>query len=224
MYENLMCLPYFQGMSKDEITSILDKVKLEFKRHGNGELIAAQGSACDNLTLLIRGTVISKCLSPDKQYVLIEELTTPFAFEPYSLFGLSPFYRSSYYSKEECDTLTIKKSYLFNEFSKYDIFLINFLNLISQRAQQKNNQIWKQRPLSLHDKIIEFVAVRSESVEGSKTLQIKMDDLAAILGETRINISRALNAFQKKGLVELRRKEIYIPSFKNFIEEMENTD
>jgi CRP-like cAMP-binding protein len=214
MYESLMCLPYFQGMSKDEITSILDKVKLVFTRHADGERIATQGSPCNCLMLLVRGSLTSKCVSPDGRYTLIEELTIPFAFEPYSLFGLSPTYRSSYYANGECDILTIEKSYLFDEFSRYDIFLMNIMNLLCQRVQQKNSQIWNARRLPLAEKIIEFIAIRAESQDGCKTLQIKMDDLADILGETRINVSRALNLLQKCGLIELRRKEILIPSFK----------
>ena len=223
MYESLMCLPFFQGMSKDEITSILDKVKLVFTRHADGERIAAQGSPCNSLTLLVRGTLTSKCVSPDGRYTLIEELTTPFAFEPYSLFGLSPTYRNSYYAKGECDILTIDKSYLFNEFSRYDIFMMNIMNILCQRVQQKNAQIWNARRLPMTEKIIEFIAVRTESPEGCKTLQIKMDDLADILDVTRINVSTALNKLQKSGLIELRRKEIHIPSFKllaNYREEI----
>ncbi|MBQ5662884.1 MAG: Crp/Fnr family transcriptional regulator [Bacteroidaceae bacterium] len=214
MYESLMCLPYFQGMSKDEITSILDKVKLVFTRHADGEKIVAQGSPCNCLMLLVRGSLTSKCVSPYGRYTLIEELTIPFAFEPYSLFGLSPTYRSSYYANGECDILTIEKSYLFNEFSRYDIFLMNIMNLLCQRVQQKNSQIWNARRLPLAEKIIEFIAIRAESQDGCKTLQIKMDDLADILDETRINVSSALNLLQKRGLIELRRKEIHIPSFK----------
>lgn len=214
MYESLMCLPYFQGMSKDEITSILDKVKLIFTRYADGKRVIAQGTPCNSLTLLVRGSLTSKCVSPDGRYTLIEELTPPFAFEPYSLFGLSPTYKNSYYANGECDILTIDKSYLFNEFSRYDIFMMNIMNILCQRVQQKNAQIWNARRMPMTEKIIEFIAVRAESPEGCKTLQIKMDDLADILDETRINISTALNKLQKCGLIELRRKEIHIPSFK----------
>lgn len=223
MYESLMCLPYFQGMSKDEITSILDKVKLVFTRHADGEKIASQGALCNSLTLLVRGTLTSKCVSPDGRYTLVEELTTPFAFEPYSLFGLSPTYQKSYYANGECDILTMEKSYLFNEFAHHDIFMMNIMNILCQRIQQRNVQIWNARRLPITEKIIEFISMRSESQEGCKTLNIKMDDLADILGETRINVSAALNLLQKNELIELRRKEIHIPSFKLLVSYKQQT-
>lgn len=218
MYESLMCLPYFQGMSKDEITTILDKVKLEFTHYSEGELIVPQGAPCNNMMTLMRGTVLSHCTSPSGEYTLTEEHKENFTFEPYSLFGRSPFYSRSYHAKDECDILTIEKSYLFKEFAKYDIFIMNFLNMISQRAQQKSSQIWSQRPLTLPEKIVEFLSVRVDNPNGQKILQIKMEDLASIIGETRINVSRTLNSFRERGIIELRRKEIIIPSFRKFIE------
>jgi CRP-like cAMP-binding protein len=214
MYESLMNLPYFQGMSKDEITSILDKVKLEFLRYNDGELILKQGEPCGCFTVLVRGEVTSSCISSDGIYNVIEELTTPFAFEPYSLFGLSPYYRCSYYAKGVCDVLSINKSYLFEEFARYDIFLMNMLNLVSQRVQQKTAQIWNMREMGIAEKIVNFMLYRTEQLDGCKILQVKMGDLATILGETRINVSRTLNAFQQGGVVELRRKEIIIPSLR----------
>ena len=38
-----------------------------------------------------------------------------------------------------------------------------------------------------------------------------MEDLAALIGETRINVSKVLNEYQLKGLAKLSRKAILIP-------------
>ena len=43
-------------------------------------------------------------------------------------------------------------------------------------------------------------------------LRIKMEDLATLLDDRRINVSRMLNELQAEGLVTLRRKEIEIPA------------
>ena len=217
-----MNLPYFQGMSKDGITSILDKVKLEFFRYEDGELIHKQGSPCENFTILVRGEVVSSCVSPDGRYTMLEELAAPLAFEPYSLFGLSPYYRCSYHAQGGCDVLTIKKSYLFTEFARYDIFLMNMLNLISQQAQQKSAQIWNRVEMGIPHKILDFIATRTEQPDGCKTILVKMNVLAGILGETRINVSRVLNGFQQQGLVELRRKEIVVPSLRKLRQHVES--
>ena len=44
-----------------------------------------------------------------------------------------------------------------------------------------------------------------------KILKIKMEELAQVVNDTRMGVSRALNSMQEKGLLELRRGEIMIP-------------
>lgn len=225
MYENLLRLPYFQGMSKDELTSILDKVKMEFTRHNDGEKIISQGERCSSFVILTQGSVTAVATSPETDsYKLLEEFEAPYAIEPYSLFGSSQKYRCSYHSKGVCNLLTIDKSYFYSNFAKYNIFFINLLNLISHRTQLQSRIIWEQIPESIEGRIVRFIAMRSESMRGKKTLLIKMEQLARQLSETRINISRALNSMQQQGLLELSRKAIHIPSFERLLETANPSD
>ncbi|MBQ7878592.1 MAG: Crp/Fnr family transcriptional regulator [Bacteroidaceae bacterium] len=213
MYENLLRLPYFQGMNKNDLTSILDKVKLEFQHFTNNETIIAQGSKCEKFVILMNGEIEAESVSDDKSYRLNEIHRAPHAIEPYSLFGGNTCYIRNYTAKGECDILSVEKSYLFSEFKKHNIFMINMLNIISRRAQALNERIWSNRTDSIEQKIINFVALRAESLNGTKRLCIKMERLGELLDETRINISRTLNNMQEKGLIELSRKEILIPGF-----------
>ena len=153
MYENLLRLPYFQGMSKDELTAILDKVKFNFTRHSDGELIISQSKSCKNFVILIQGEIKSERSTPAQEYKLIETLTAPYAIEPGSLFGMHNNYRHNYYANGECSILTISKSYLYTELSKHSIFGINLLNLISLHEQQLNMIIWRNIPQSIEGRI-----------------------------------------------------------------------
>jgi predicted transcriptional regulator len=46
-----------------------------------------------------------------------------------------------------------------------------------------------------------------------------MEELAMVLEESRLNVSKALNNLQDRGLVELKRKEIVIPALERLIYE-----
>ena len=221
MYENLLRLPYFQGISKNDLTSILDKVKLEFFRYHDGDKIVSQGEKCDNFIILLNGEIKTEAIANDTTFSLSEIHTAPYAIEPYSLFGLSTKYIRSYYAVGETDILLINKAYFFSEFTKHDIFTINLLNLISGRAQSINKRIWENVSQSIEGRIVRFVALRAETLTGEKRVTIKMERLAAELCETRINISRALNSLQEKGLVKLSRKEIHIPDFSKLLEALQ---
>lgn len=217
MYENLLCLPYFQGMSKDDITAILDKVKLEFFSYGDKEILRECGEECNRFTLLTKGTIISEATAPDGSYKITEEHTAPLALEPYSIFGYSTGYKRRYTSKGECTLLTIDKNYFFSDFSGQNIFMINFMNLISRKVQLLEKSIWEDTPTSIEGRIIKFIEQRCESRQGCKHLYIKMERLAEILCETRLNVSRALNSLQEQGCIVLCRKEIHIPRFEELL-------
>jgi CRP-like cAMP-binding protein len=66
---------------------------------------------------------------------------------------------------------------------------------------------------TLNEKLIHFIALRSQNPGGEKTLQITMEDWAGLIDETRINLSRLLNELQNKELIQLKRKEFFIPDF-----------
>lgn len=220
MYESLLRLPYFQGMSKDEITSILDKVAFDFQKPSDGEVICQEGERCNKFIILTNGEVLSTAVAPDGTYSLTEEIEAPYAIEPYSLFGKDTTFKRRYTAKGNCTILVIDKQYLFSEFTKYEIFTINFLNLISRRAQIQSYAIWNYTPQSIKGRIVQFIGMRSNSINGRKSVQIKMERLASILCETRLNVSKALNELQDDGYIELHRKEIVVPSLKRMIDEI----
>lgn len=210
MYEKLLRLPYFQGMSRDDITSILDKITFEFKKYGHGETIYNQGDKCDHFAILTNGTLSCTRKSPDGTYSITEELHAPYAIEPYSMFGYSTSFRHGYTAARECTILVIDKQYLFSQFTRHDIFTINFLNLISCRTQKSIHDTWYHTPSNIEGRIANFIATRCESPNGTKHISIKMERLASILCETRLNISKALNSMQEAGMLELRRGGITI--------------
>ena len=141
MYESLLRLPYFQGMSKDDITAILGKVTLEFKRYGDGDIIFRKGEKCDKFTILTQGKLSGVSNAPDRSYSITEEYDTPFTIESYSIFGYDTKYRRDYISKGDSTILYIDKQYIFGELSKHNIFTINLLNIISRKTQQMQERI-----------------------------------------------------------------------------------
>lgn len=224
MYENLLRLPYFLGMNKDDITSILDKVTFEFVKYSDGDTICRNGESCNEFRILVQGRMRIVSHAMDNSHKLTEEIAAPHAIEPYSMFGYSTSYNREYSANGNCTILVIKKEFLFSELTKHSIFTINFLNLVCNKAQKLENTINTHLTNSIAGRIHKFILLRCEQHHGRKILSIKMEKLATILCETRLNISKSLNELQDYGLVELHRKEIVIPSLNkltDYIKEQE---
>lgn len=211
MYDTLLQLPLFQGLAKNDFTSILDKVKIHFLKRKAGDTVALGGEDCRELVFLLNGSLVSKTSDRDELYTFYEVINAPFLIEPYSLFGWSTKYVSTYTALTACNLVTIEKAYLLSELNNYEIIRLNYLNILSNRAQNLHDRLWTNLPESLHDRIVEFILLHSYVPGGEKRLKIKMDDLAKLLSSTRIRVSKALNEMQDKHWLTLHRGEIRIP-------------
>lgn len=221
MYEALLQLPLFQGLCTDDFTCIIEKVKFHFRSYSGNEVIMNQGDACNQLAFLLEGNLLSKRTDDKHGFKLIETITAPAIIEPYSLFGMYPYYESTYQAQEDVKLLVIDKSYILSELSNYEIFRLNYLNLLSNRAQVNQRKLWNTHIGSLEEKLANFFLSRCLKPEGTKTLQIGMEELAGLINETRINVSRKLNELREKNIILLRRKEIHIPEMADFLRELQ---
>lgn len=224
MYDNLLQLPLFQGLCKDEFTTILEKVKFHFQSFQEGQHIAHQGKECNQLLFLLNGEVAAKTKDEEYGYTLGETLEAPLMIEPDSLFGIKPSFKASYQAKTDIKILSIDKAYIYSELNKYEIFRINYLNILSIRCQNAYLKLWGTHIRSLEEKFTNFLLKRCQKPSGEKTLRITMEDLGNLIDERRINVSRLLNDMQERGLVQLKRKEIYIPQFEKLTQEQIKAD
>jgi CRP-like cAMP-binding protein len=216
MYNTLLQLPLFQGMSRTELSEVVEKVKLHFLRIEAKKKIFSQGESCDKLVFLLSGELTSEIHAPCGTFSLIETFDKPQMIEPYSLFGKRPSYKATYTAKSDVSLLTIDKQYIYGVLDKYEVFRMNLLNLLSNKAEQLHTHIWSISPQPLEGRLAHFVRSLCTTPHGPKALRIKMDDLATLLDDTRLNISRVLNKWQQSGIIEMHRKEFVfhtIPTF-----------
>jgi CRP-like cAMP-binding protein len=156
--------------------------------------------------------------SADKTFTMIERVEAPYLIEPQILFGLNQTYHSSYYAVTEVNIITIAKSAILGELMNYEIFRLNYMNVISSRAQSMQSKIWHGHFDHIEDRILNFIYMHVDRPAGEKALKIKMEDLALYLDETRLNVSKALNNMQKLGILTLKRGEISIENLPKAIE------
>ncbi len=210
MFDTLLQLPLFQGLCHEDFNNILEKIKFDFAQHKKGNIIIEQDAPCNHLIFLIKGIIAVETISKDGTYSFIEHIEAPAVIEPQVLFGMQLNYTATYYASTEADTVAVSKSFIINGLLKYEIFRLNYLNVISNYAQNAHNRLWYNSPTNVEEKIINFILTHVHKYPGTKVLKTKMDDLARNLNDTRLNVSKALNSLNEKNVIELKRKEIII--------------
>ena len=221
MYDNLLQLPLFQGLGKNDFTRIIEKVKLHFRDYKKSSLIAMQGDPCKHLIFLLKGEIKVQRTDGGNNYILSEIITAPDVFEPQSIFGMHTNYMASYLAQTDVKAMTIEKSFILKELNKHEVFRLNYLNYLSCHCQSNDNKLWNTRFENLEQKFLQFLLLRCRRPYGPKSLKITMEILGNLIDETRINVSRLLNELQQKDLVELRRKGIFIPDLAPLIRHLQ---
>lgn len=218
MYKKLLQLPLFQGLGDKELTQILEKVRLRFQKYDAGAKIVKQGAECNKLIFILNGTIQSHAENEEHSYAFEETFECPFVIEPYSLFGMHTTFTASYTAVTDVDVLIIDKSYVLTYLNLFEIFQLNYLNILSNRAQLVYKRLWNTHSTDTKEKIINFLRLRASNNVGKKVLYIKMEVLAELIDDTRISVSKALNELDEHGLVILSRKTIHIPDMMKLIE------
>ena len=197
MFDTLLQLPLFQGLCHEDFTSILDKVKLHFIKHKAGETIIKSGNPCTQLCFLLKGEISIVTNAKENIYTVIEQIEAPYLIEPQSLFGMNTNYASSYVAHTEVHTVCISKAFVLSDLFKYDIFRLNYMNIISNRAQTCYNRLWTKVPES-SKRGSQILSSPTSNVLPEKVLKIKMEELANAINDTRLGVSKALNGMTRR--------------------------
>lgn len=212
LYDKLLELPLFQGLSKENLAVIVSQTKLGFIKLRSGQEIVRAGEPCEALYILMSGMMEVETKSDDYGYTFLEELTAPQTIQIESIFGLKPRYTRTYRAKGVCNLISLDKSELIKLLDSFLIFRINFLNALSTQAQKCSRLPWKHCPEDLKGHIMQFFASHCLYPAGKKTVIIKMARLADELNGRRLDISKILNEMQNNGLLLLYRGRIVIPA------------
>lgn len=217
MSEKLLQLPLFQGLSSSDLSHAMGHTRLEFIQGREGEALIEENEPCDSLCFLMKGTIHVTTWCDDYSYSVTEELSAPDILQPESLFGLNQRYSQTFVAATDCHLLKISKVEVLRLADHHEIFRTNLLNILTTQTQRLSRRVWHPYPVRLRDKIVRFVMDRCRKPAGKKIVCIKMQQLAVMIGESRLNVSHALHSMEQEGLIMMSRGRIEIPAFQKLI-------
>ncbi len=210
LQERLLELPLFQGMSKNDLAQVASSTKFVHITVVKGKTIVDEGDTCSSLLFLVKGTAKAIAHADDNGYSITETFQAPEILQPERIFGLTQRYTRSFKAATDCTLISLSKMETLSLADKYEIFRLNILNIICTKSQRLTRYPWRTRPKDIRHKIARFIETRCLRPAGEKTVRIKMERLAAEIGESRLNVSRELNEMAARGAISLRRGEIHV--------------
>lgn len=217
IYSLLLELPLFQGLSSSDLQEVVAHTRFDFTKAKEETVIIHENKACDGIVFLLNGKVMTERKANNNSYRVHETVHAPVVFGLESLFGLSPYYNKTYTTLTTCHMLTLSKNEVLKLSRQFLVFHLNLMNLISTQLQRYERLQWHQSSESVRILIIRFFLRHCQHPAGDKTFFIRMEDLAREIHDSRLDVSRALNAMQQEGLLTLSRGKIHIPAIEKLV-------
>ncbi len=216
MYNRLLLLPLFTGLTTGELTQILAHIHMDFLQYEKGDIIAAQEDRCDRLIYVLNGKVRTECIDPQHKFILRELFDKPFLIEPYNMYGMTQNFEHTYTAEGKTNTVTISKQEFHSIMLNYRIPRTNTMNLLCAKIHRTQSLLTEGEAATVESKIVQFLTRNLLTCNGSKQLQMRMEDLADYIKETRLNVSMALKRWKEQGLISQPHRAVI------HIEEMGN--
>lgn len=211
LYDQLLQFPLFQGMSRDNLAKVAGHTKFGFMKCKEGEVIVKEYAPCTKLYFLLSGMLRVETHSDDRAYMVVEQLQAPFIIQPEGIFGYHQRFVHTFAAMTETSLITLDKDEVLRLSEEFLVFRLNLLNIFATQTQKLLRQPWQRFPDTLTERIGRFLYQHCVCPTGPKTFHILMTRLASEVGDSRLDVSRALNKMQSDGLVRLHRGRIEVP-------------
>ena len=217
MYQQLMQLPLFQGVSTEKITALVEKLPFHFLKFRNGEQVFAAGDPCTHIKFIVSGQVRLETPFPKLRITMHQTVSNPHVLATEYLFGRDTAYPYTAISDGACGILQLRKSDYIKMITSDKVFLFNILNYLSSGSQRS-----LQMPLTVKDgSVAERLAmiVDNLSISGATNIgfRYKQKDLCTLLGTQRTTLVSMLDRLSNQGIVEYDSNELKILDLQGLI-------
>ncbi len=212
MYENLMTLPLFKGVSYNRVSEIVGKTRLGFLKYLPGDPLVRVGEPCTGIKFIITGSVRLTIHNVSDRFRVMQTLTAPSVISPDFLFGRDTLYPADGVAIDTVSVMQIAKSDFISLLHEDEIILFNYLNILSTNAQKAINGVMALTSGSLEERIAFWIIALTQMDATDIVLQARQRDLYALFGVQRTSFMAALDSLRDRGIITYSANEINVLS------------
>lgn len=217
MYDTILGLPLFQGLSTADLTRVLEGTRLAFDTQAPGTMLFRQDELCTGLTFIIDGSITLHTESADHRWSLDEQLSGAAVLGMDVLYGSTRTHRHSAQADVTTRYLFMDKHTVAALIDRFEVFRLNVLNLLTTSAVRRDQLNWLPAPSTKEERIIFFFRTHVQRPAGRKRFNISQQVLGRFLGEDYRSVAQALRLMEKREWLNLGRRCIDIPAFERLI-------
>lgn len=202
IYDILMTLPLFKGVSRERINSIAGTTKFHFLKYLPGETIVQPGEVCTHVKFVISGKARVSIANVGERFVVSQTLEAPDVISPDFLFGPSTVYPCRVVAYDTVGILQIAKADYVNILCQDRVFLYNFLNVLATNAQKGVDGILSFTTGTLDERLAYWIIALTQKSGKNITLTCKQRDLYSLFGVQRSSFMAMLDSMKERGYLD----------------------
>lgn len=212
VYNILMNLPLLNGVSRTRIMEIAGKIKFHFLKYLKGEVIVHAGDECDHLKFILSGSARSTITNPDNRFKVSQTLRNPLAIAPEFLYGAMTKFPCDVVALEPTGILQISKTDYLKLMAMDQVFLINYVNLVSSISQRATTGMIPLTSGNLDERIAYWIVALTQRGGTDIELECKKRDLYSLFGVQRSSFISTLDSMKERGLIDYNNDCIKVTS------------
>lgn len=210
IHEQLSQSPVFRGISPFEMEGLLNDAQYQIKKYSKGDMVAFREDRCENLMIVLKGSVKGEMLDPSGKSIKIEDIMAPYPIASAFLFGQRNQFPVNVTANEEVEIFYLSKDSVIDLFQKNKVFLTNYLNSISNRSQFLANKLMFLNFKTIKGKLANYILKLAAPDKNEIILPKSQAEMANFFGVTRPSFARSLKEMEQEGLITTNRREIKI--------------
>lgn len=210
MFEILMELPLFRGTTRERMAETVGMAKFHFLKYLPGETVVAAGTPCTHIKFVISGSVRSKIVNPDSRFKVSQTLVAPDVISADYLFGRATSYPCTVTAIEPTGILQIAKSDYIKILKSDEVFMFNYLNLLSMNAQKSVSGVLALTTGSVEERIAFWIVALTQPSGRDIALECRQRDLYSFFGVQRSSFISTLDSMKERGLLTYDTNKIEI--------------
>ena len=167
IFDKLLHLPLFQGVSQERLQDTVEKVPFHFLNE------------CSHVRFVVSGRVRLEFESKVLKFKISHELEAPEVIAPDYLFGLDTSYPFSVTATESCGILQLAKQDYVAMLRTDDVFLFNILNYLSRNSQTRKSQLLNLGNASVQERLVMLVSAFTSQRSQNIAITFRQRDLCS---------------------------------------------
>lgn len=201
----------FQNIPGKELHETFKQIHFQIRTYEEGQYVFNRNTKCEDLLILLSGIIKAELRNFNDITVKIAEIKAPDCLAAAFLFGENNLFPVDAMAATDVKILRIPKQEVLKMLQINPIFLENFINRISTRAQYLTNKLKFLSFQTIKGKLA-FYIVNNSSEKQSNEFKINktQNELAEIFGVTRPSLARTIKQLVDEGLISFSAKTVKI--------------